>query len=53
MQDTGEGDTATKGNCFQGLEERRRAEKSEDGTGSIGQKNTVRIGTTCSRKGYK
>ena len=28
--------TATKGNCFQGLEERRRAEKSEDGTGSIG-----------------
>ena len=26
-QDTGEGDTATTGNSFQGLEERRRAEK--------------------------
>ena len=40
-QDTGEGDTATTGNSFQGLEERRRAEKSESGTGCIGPKNTA------------
>lgn len=38
MQDTVEGDTATTGNSFQGLEERRRAEKSESGTGCIGPK---------------
>jgi hypothetical protein len=37
MQDTGEGDTASAGNCFQGLEEKRRTEKSEDRTGGIGQ----------------
>ena len=40
-QDTGEGDTATTGNNFQGLEVRRRAEKSERGTGCIGPKNTA------------
>lgn len=38
MQNTGEGDNATTGNSFQGLEERRRAEKSESGTGCIGPK---------------
>ena len=41
MQNTREGDNATTGNSFQGLEERRRAEKSESGTGCIGPKNTA------------
>lgn len=43
---------AVAGNYFQGLEEKRIAEKSEDRTGCIGQKDTVGIVTTCSGKGY-
>ena len=52
MQDTGEGDTAAAGNCFQGLE-KKKTEKSEDITGCIRQKDTVGIVTTYSVKGYK